>query len=82
MLINKAASEAFCSKIALSSDTGASSTSLDETTVSSFVSVADSFRVADWSVEPCSLNDSDSDVTAGALTKTDAVVASFPSSSA
>ena len=68
ILFNKAASEAFCSKIVLSSDIGAASTTSDE--------------VSDDSSAACLLNDSESDAIAGALTKADAVGASFSSSSA
>ena len=81
-MFNKAASEAFCSKIVLSSDAGTVSTSSDEGAVEAGVSVADSLRVSNTSLESCSFNAAGSEATAGVLTTADVTTSSFPNSSA
>ena len=86
-MFNKAASEAFCSKIVLSSDTGTFSTTSDEGAVDAGavdagVSVADSLRVSTTSLESCSFNAAGSEATAGVFTTADVATSSFPNSSA
>ena len=79
---NKAASEAFCSKIALSSDATALSTTSDELATEVFVSVAVSFWGAETSLEASSVNEVASVETDGALTAVEEETTSFPTSSA
>ena len=79
---NKAASEAFCSKIALSSDATALSTTWDELAAWAFVSVAVSFWGTETSFEPSSINGAASGETTGALTAVEEETTSFPTSSA
>ena len=79
---NKAASEAFCSKIALSSDATALSTTSDELATEGFVSVAGSFWGAETSLEAASVNEAASVETDGALTAVEEETTSFPTSSA
>ena len=79
---NKVASEAFCSKIALSSDATALSTTSDELATEGFVSVAVSFWGAETSLEASSVNEAASVETDGALTAVEEETTSFPTSSA